>query len=71
MDSGVGLEPTTSRLTAERICQIELPRTALPRTDRPGSFGDGSDSSLDFRMAVGAQEDALGRLGPGLRRSTA
>ncbi len=28
---GVGLEPTTSRLTVERICQIELPRTELPR----------------------------------------
>ncbi len=29
---GVGLEPTTSRLTVERICQIELPRIGLPRT---------------------------------------
>jgi hypothetical protein len=28
---GVGLEPTTSRLTVERICQIELPRIGLPR----------------------------------------
>jgi hypothetical protein len=31
---GVGIEPTTSRLTVERICLIELPRTdmcALPR----------------------------------------
>jgi hypothetical protein len=27
---GVGLEPTTSRLTVERICQIELPRIGLP-----------------------------------------
>jgi hypothetical protein len=32
---GVGLEPTTFRLTAGRICQIELPRNELPvKTNR-------------------------------------
>jgi hypothetical protein len=30
---GVGLEPTTSRLTAERIYQIELPRNVIQLSD--------------------------------------
>jgi hypothetical protein len=57
----VGLEPTTSRLTAERICQIELPRTELLRI--VGYDGRKlSDSSLDLGVAVRAQQHALGDL---------
>src|SRR4051812_34697626 len=57
---GVGLEPTTFRLTAGRICQIELPRNELSRTDldRLGPR-QCSDSGLDFSVAVRAQQHAF------------
>jgi hypothetical protein len=67
----VGLEPTTSRLTAERICQIELPRIELPRIRDGGHLGlyasgiarrRRDHSSLYLGVAIGAQEDALARL---------
>ena len=68
---GVGLEPTTSRLTAERICQIELPRIGLPRKgvgDCTTLYVSGilpyepDDSRLNRGVAVGAQEYTLARL---------
>jgi hypothetical protein len=47
---GVGFEPTTLRLTAERSA-IELPRTGT----REVVGRKRRDSAFDFRVAVGAQ----------------
>ena len=61
----MGLEPTTSRLTVERICQIELPRIAeneLRRTPRPPLGCDAHDTCLDFGMAVSAEKRTFRRL---------
>ena len=49
---GVGLEPTTYRLTADRSA-IELPRTDLPRII--GWEADFRQSRLDLRVAISAQ----------------
>src|SRR5215207_1385571 len=67
---GVGLEPTTFRLTAGRVCQlsypgsIELPGTGQLDVHSRASFDCGVPS-LYLGMTVGTEQDALGRLGPG------
>jgi hypothetical protein len=64
---GVGIEPTTSRLTAERICLIELPRTVLclrATPDKVAASGDFDDTCLHLRVAVGAKQNALCSLPP-------
>jgi hypothetical protein len=62
---GVGIEPTTSRLTVERICLIELPRTDVCATSEKLAVSSRlDDTSLHFRMAVRAEEDAFPRLRP-------
>ena len=70
---GVGLEPTTTRLTAEHSA-IELPPTVPHRVVNLWSVGshaalspsrgcEETDARLDLSVAVGAQQGALSRLG--------
>ena len=67
----MGLEPTTSRLTAERCYQIELPRIDMGYLGFPSSrltlsiwFGHFLYARLDQRVAIRTQQDALLRLSP-------
>src|SRR5215217_1871061 len=56
---GVGLEPTTFRLTVGRVCQLSYPG---PLRSRPviGRVGaECSDPGFDFRVARRAEQDAL------------
>ena len=58
---GVGLEPTTSRLTGERILPIELPRIGLPRNDTRALsiLPHVSNACLNLGVAVAAQQHTL------------
>src|SRR5438105_4958052 len=67
---GVGLEPTTSRLTAERVCQLSYPGSGYPGlTGRLGGIvrrrrdrRESDESGLDLGVTIRAQKDALTRL---------
>jgi hypothetical protein len=61
---GVGIEPTTSRLTVERICLIELPRIDVHYVGTLAALRRPDDTSLHFRMAVRAKQNALCGLRP-------
>ncbi len=68
---GVGLEPTTSRLTVERICQLSYPGSGYPGA-RPGTrvgfyasrilLRQHGESGLHLGVTVRANKHALARL---------
>ena len=68
---GVGLEPTTSRLTAERVCQLSYPGSGDPGQTgslgaivrRPICLRERDEPGLDLGVTIRAEKYALAHLG--------